>query len=47
MYCVKGCGFRSVRYVEVKITLRCPFGSERLSVIENWEVVRSSEFVMY
>ena len=42
MYCVKGCGFRFVRYVEVKIILRCPFRSERLSAVENWEVVRSS-----
>ena len=29
MYCTKGCGFWSVCYVEVKIILRCPFGSER------------------
>ena len=43
MYCVKGCGLQSVCYVEVKIILRCLFGPERLSVIENWEVVRSSE----
>ena len=43
MYYVKGCGFRSVHYIEVKFVLRCPFGCERLSVIENWEVVHSLE----
>ena len=37
---VEGCGFRSVRYLEVKINTK---RSERSSVIENWEVVRSSE----
>ena len=44
-YCVtvvEGCGFRSVRDSLSRI-LRGPFGSERSSVIENWEVVRSSE----
>ena len=33
MYCIKGCGFWSVRYVEVKIILRCPFRSEILSTL--------------
>ena len=37
------CGFRSVRDLEVKTILGGPFGSIRSSVIENWEVVRSSE----
>ena len=33
----------AIRYLEVKSILRGPFGSERSSVIENWEVVRFSE----
>ena len=40
---VTRCGFRSVRDLEVKTILGGPFGSIRSSVIENWEVVRSSE----
>ena len=40
---VKGCGFWSVHYIEEKFVLRCLFGSEKLSIMENWMIVRSSE----
>ena len=40
---VKGCGFRSVRYLESQNNGKGPVRSKRSSVIGNWEVVRSSE----
>ena len=40
---VKGCGFRSVRYLESQNYSKGPVRSKRSSVIGNWEVVRSSE----
>ena len=39
----KGCGFLIIHYLEVKLHWEVQSGPNNLSIIENWEVVSSSE----
>ena len=41
------CGFRSVRYLEVKIRCKSALGPRIVSAVRSWEVVASRRLPMY
>ena len=44
---ISRCGFRSVRYLEVKIRCKKALGPRIVSAVQSWEVVTSRRLLMY